>query len=151
MEKEAEIREGWHSWKPLRYGAGKNHNGKVFVWVEFPEKLYWRGWFTTTDGTKSACKQLAHLGFKGETVADLNKENMIDLDKHVPVMVEKQEYEGNISFVASYIGNPNKGSGVSEEVTQELKRLDLRGYMAEARKETGSPKQESFTESDIPF
>lgn len=135
--------------KPAFWDVNLNSNGKPFAKVKFNNGLVYIGYLSEA-AVEKTCKELAYMGFNGETPYDLKKEDALDKMTEVELTIDidkytdKQGKEREMPTVA-FVNMPFKKSDLDASEVAQLKSLDLRGYLAEHKRER--PKTQAPTQS----
>lgn len=159
------IAEGYYDVKVKSYGSGLSKETRSpYAWVKFDNGLFWRGYLSEKTIERTTLS-LAVCGFNGASLADLNKEGILNLKNNVNVSVThevKQTKGGGTNKVATvkWINPPYTKKELDPQDTLVLEGIDLRAHMAVARKELGDgvinnsiqeTQGSEFTSENIPF
>lgn len=128
--------------KPAFWDVGMNTNGNPFAKVKFSNGLTFIGYLTESAIERTA-KYLAMLGFRGENPFDLKKDDALDPSIEVECTVgidtitDKDGQTRAVPHVA-FINEKFKKSDLQADQIQQLKSIDMRGYLAGHVKERSS-------------
>jgi len=157
--------EGKVDWWKVEF----NKNDKLTVTIKFklkdhPEGAFAR-WYFSPDANEWTSKNLYNCGFRGKTPADLTKENALDRNQELTLVIKTEKFEGNSFSKVVWANKPYVQSYDQADVAR-MASVDLRAYMAEAKANNPSAKNEvktptneeysmqadnTFTADDIPF
>ena len=154
------IAEGYYDVKVKSFGADLSKEKKTpYAWVKFDNELYWTGYFSKTvlkNGmtvTEKTIEQLLVMGFNGSTTADLNSDGALNVDKPVNVSVSHTVTDkGAKKAEVSWVNAPYKKKELDPANTKVLAGMDLRAYIADAKKNLNLPEvTNEITTDEIPF
>lgn len=165
MSEEKLVEPGYYDLKVKSFGANCTGEKKTpKAWVKFDNGLFWQGYWTDKTAEKTS-EQLVTLGFSGNTLDDMNKEDALEVGKEVSCAVEHNTWDGKTTARVAWINAPYQKKELDPTDAKVLQGVDVRGFLKEARKKLGEDlnvksildaqkkveTNQDFAGDDIPF